>query len=229
MKNHVVRSFALLIAASLAAAGLTVAVSTAQAADATSIVVGSITDRDGYPLEGIRVDLKTGDEDGGSIVKTVYTNDAGHYRGKVPTGSFAQFALTSDRTGNHIGKGVSFELNPAGTTKVRTMKLYKAAVIRGSVTREDGKGTAGLVANVDTLGLASAIVHVSASGRFQVLVMPGTVVVSFGDSSGVYAGQCLDGSVPPEGERCGPASQIAVTEGQVVTLAPQVLTHLGEE
>lgn len=227
MKN-VVRSIAVLIVASLTAAGLTVAVSTAQATEAKVTVAGAVTDRDGYPLTGIRVDLMAGDGDGGTIVKTVYTNDVGRYRTKISPDA-ARSAWPSDPTGNHIGTSVGFEINPAGTTKVPTIKLYKAAVVRGSVKREDGVGTAGLVVTVDTVGSSGQIVGVTPSGRFQALVMPGTVVVSYGDTSGVYASQCLDGSVPGEGEDCGKGARIKVTQGQTVTLDPFVLTVLNQD
>lgn len=229
MKIHVIRSLALLVGGSLAAAGLTVAVSTAQADEATSVVVGSVTDRSGYPLKGIKVDLMVGDEDGGTVQKTVYTNDAGRYRGKVPANQYAHFALATDLTGNHIGRGVDFELI-AGTTKVPTLKLYKGAIIRGSVTREDGTGAAKLVVGAQAPGVGFGSARVSSSGKYQMTaLMPGTYSVDFVDTSGEYGAQCLDGSPRPEGGGCGTASQITVKEGQVVTLAPQVMTLPPEE
>lgn len=182
---------------------------TTTASPAPVIIKGTISDTSGYPLAGITIRLYDDGPDGGSLVSTTTTDDAGSYlfTNVLTRGADRYRFEADDMTGCHVYCGSPSFVVTAGVTATHDLTMRTAGIIQGNVAAE---GTCVIVAAEAEHWAGEATV--SANGAFRLGgLAPGTYTVRFRDLSETTGTEVL---------------KVRVTAGKTMTLKPQKLSSL---
>ncbi len=205
------------------------ATSAAHAAPATIRVTGTVTDRDGYPLAGVEVQVVRADHEDSDFEPTT-TDWAGRYvTPRIPVDATMKYVVgAADPTGHHqTASSKPFAATPAH--KVQHLKMAAAGIIRGKVTTKDGDVVRPARFVLVTAN-NSVSVATSSFGTFTLGGLPsGTYTLLFEDydedgsrPGPHFASICYDNIPRPVGN-CVDATKVTVTAGKVTTINPQVL------
>lgn len=215
---------------------------TADAATTTIRVTGTISDRGGYPLAGMTVQLVRADHEESDFA-AVTSGRAGEFTTpKIPVDASTTYVLeVSDPTGRHR-TAHSKEFAAVAANRRQNVTMADAALIRGKVSTKDGDlvrpAKSILVeAHGTTVGGqdADAFTFTSSRGGFVLGGLPGgtyTLTFTDYDEDGSRPGPrfstiCYD-NVPitdVEPDRCDGSTLVRVAAGAVRTLHPQVMDH----
>ena len=235
----------LLACLALVAGGTTaLAATTAATTTAAKIqITGTVSDRAGYPLEGMIVQVVRADHEESdfaearTFVKGIFTTP------KIPVDAGTKYLLeVTDPTGRHL-TAYSKEFAATAANRKQNVAMADAAVIRGKVSTKDGdivRPATGILIELngtDSAGnpVGGATTFTSIKGAFSMGGLPsGTYSLTFldYDEDGTRVGPlfrtiCYD-NVPltaVEPDRCTGATTVKVTAGKVTTIHPQVLDH----
>jgi hypothetical protein len=220
-----------------------VAATTAGTTGATEIqITGTVSDRGGYPLEGMIVQVVRADHEESDFAETRTYVGGKFGTPKIPVDSTMNYLLeVTDPTGRHQ-KAYSKEFAATAANRKQNVTMADAAVIRGKVTTKDGDvvrpATSIFVEaqGTDSGGRpAGGFTFTSSKGAFSMGGLPsGTYSLTFLDydeentrEGPLFQTICYD-NVPltaVEPDRCDGATLVKVTAGKVTTINPQVLDH----
>ncbi|MCW2747652.1 MAG: hypothetical protein JWP10_794 [Nocardioidaceae bacterium] len=227
---------AVLVAASVALSAMLVPTAASAKNSARGTLVVKVVGSSGQPLAGVSVDL-FGDRT--SVARTGLTKADGTFTRKLPLDTY--FVSVSDpdeilvpRASDSTGE-VSVRVRKNRTSS-RAFTLLQPGTIEGNVTRDDAvrpriKVTVGRT-DADNAFYGTFEAKTSSTGAFSIDgLSPGTYYVAFTARDFAYLPSCYGNFVPERDVEldginpCAGSTKVVVSEGNVSTLQPELLTH----